>query len=49
MAGTLQPADAAQLREAVAWAAAAEQALEVVGAGTKAALGRPPESVLEIL
>jgi len=41
---TLQPADSAQLREAVAWAVAREQALEIHGAGTKAALGRPVEA-----
>ncbi|MBL6935367.1 MAG: glycolate oxidase subunit GlcE [Alphaproteobacteria bacterium] len=44
MGETLQPADSAQLREAVAWAVAREQALEIHGAGTKAALGRPVEA-----
>ena len=41
MADVLKPADAAQAREAVAWAAAEEQPLEVKGTGSKAALGRP--------
>ncbi|MGQ0664115.1 MAG: FAD-binding protein [Pseudomonadota bacterium] len=41
MGETLRPATPAQLREAVAWAAAAEARLEVVGGGSKRGLGRP--------
>jgi glycolate oxidase FAD binding subunit len=41
MMTVLKPADALQLREAVAWAAAEEEPVEVVGGGSKAALGRP--------
>ncbi len=37
----LKPTDANQLRDAVAWAAAEGEALDVVSGGTKAALGRP--------
>jgi glycolate oxidase FAD binding subunit len=36
-----KPADAPALREVVAWAAAAEQPLEIVGGGSKQSLGRP--------
>src|SRR5437660_4617937 len=36
-----KPADAPTLREVVAWAAAAEQPLEIVAGGSKRALGRP--------
>jgi glycolate oxidase FAD binding subunit len=41
MAETLTPVDAAQLAEAVAWAAAGGTALEIVGGGSKRGLGRP--------
>ena len=41
MAAVLRPADAAAVREAIACAAADGEALEIVGAGTKRALGRP--------
>jgi len=41
MPESLKPADAAQLAEAVAWAAAEGRTLEVVGAGSKRRLGRP--------
>ena len=41
MTERLKPTDAAQVRDAVAWAAAGETPLEVVGAATKRALGRP--------
>ena len=37
----LKPEDAQALRDAVAWAAAAAQPLEIVGGGSKRALGRP--------
>ena len=37
----LKPTDAKQLRDAVAWAAAESEPVEVVAAGTKSALGRP--------
>ena len=39
-----RPADAAQLREIVAWAVAEEQPLEIAGNGTKRILGRPVEA-----
>ena len=41
MTELLMPTDAAQARDAVAWAAAEETPLEVVGGGSKRALGRP--------
>ena len=37
----LKPTDAKQLQEALAWAAAEGEALDVVGGGSKSALGRP--------
>jgi len=37
----LRPADAHQLRDVIAWAAAETAPLELVGAGSKRALGRP--------
>ncbi|MBV8651651.1 MAG: glycolate oxidase subunit GlcE [Alphaproteobacteria bacterium] len=40
----LKPADAAQLREMVAAAAAGAQPLEIVGGGSKRALGRPVQA-----
>ncbi len=40
----LRPADAAQVQEVVAWAAAEEQPLSIVGGRSKAALGRPNEA-----
>src|SRR5271168_2959951 len=40
MADTLKPRDAAEVEEAVAWALAGGKALEVVGRGTKRAIGR---------
>ncbi len=36
-----QPADAAEAREVVAWAAAESKSLAIVGGGSKAGLGRP--------
>lgn len=41
MTDTIKPETAEQLRDAVAWAAAEETPLEVVGAGTKRGYGRP--------
>ncbi len=41
MTETLRPENAAQLRDALRWAAAEEQPLSVAGTGSKAALGRP--------
>lgn len=41
MADTLKPDSAEQVREAVAWAAAEETPLEVVGSGSKRGYGRP--------
>jgi glycolate oxidase FAD binding subunit len=41
MTQTLKPSTAPQLRDAIAWAAAGEAALEVVGGRTKRGLGRP--------
>ena len=40
MADVLKPADAAQVLDAVAWAAAEESSLEVIGGGSKRAFGR---------
>jgi glycolate oxidase FAD binding subunit len=41
MTQTLKPSTAPQLRDAIAWAAAEEATLEIVGGGTKRGLGRP--------
>jgi glycolate oxidase FAD binding subunit len=41
MTQTLKPASALQLRDTIAWAAAAEATLEIVGTGSKRGLGRP--------
>lgn len=41
MTDTLRPENAEQVREVVAWAAAEEKPLEVVGGGSKRGLGRP--------
>lgn len=41
MTETLKPASAPQLRDAIAWAAAEEATLEVMGLGSKRGLGRP--------
>src|SRR3974390_1875404 len=38
---SLQPTDAKQTAEAVAWAAAEGRSLDIVAGGTKRALGRP--------
>ncbi len=44
MTTTLTPGDAGQVREFVAWAAAEEKPVEVVGAATKRSLGRPAQT-----
>ncbi len=44
MADVLKPADAAQVLDAVAWAAAEESSLEVIGGGSKRAFGRTVEA-----
>lgn len=41
MTETLKPADARQLRDAIAWAVAEQISLEIVGRGTKRGFGRP--------
>ncbi len=41
MPDVLKPGDADQARDVVAWAAAEEESLEIVGGGSKRALGRP--------
>ena len=41
MAQILKPQDAGQVAEVLAWAAADENTMELVGGGSKAALGRP--------
>lgn len=41
MTTTFKPENAAQTLDAVAWAAAAETPLEIVGSGSKRAIGRP--------
>ncbi len=43
MSETYRPADADQVQEIVAWAVAEERPLEIRGAGSKRALGRPME------
>lgn len=44
MSSTFKPADARQTEEAVRWAVAEGQPLEVIGQGSKRALGRPVQS-----
>jgi len=44
MTNTLKPRDAKDVETAVQWAAAEGRALEIVGRGTKRALGRPAQS-----
>jgi len=50
MASILKPEDARQVEEAVAWAVANEEPLELIGRGSKRALGRPfqAETVLDL-
>jgi len=40
----LQPSDAAQVADVLVWAAAGKKTVELVGAGSKSALGRPVET-----
>ncbi len=42
------PTDAAQVLDVMTWAAAAETAVEVIGAGTKRALGRPVQATHQL-
>ncbi|MFA6264741.1 MAG: glycolate oxidase subunit GlcE [Pseudolabrys sp.] len=44
MTDVLKPTDTAQVEEAVRWAIAHDKALELVGTGTKRALGRPSQT-----
>ena len=44
MADTLKPRDGKDAEEAVRWALANDKALEVMGAGTKRAIGRPSQT-----
>lgn len=44
MTTNFRPSTAEQLRDAVAWAAASETALEIVGQGSKRGLGRPMQT-----
>lgn len=44
----LRPSEDTQVREAVAWALAEERKLEIVGAGSKRALGRPGNADLTL-
>jgi glycolate oxidase FAD binding subunit len=48
MAQQIRPSTAEQLREVVAWAAAEETPLEILGAGSKRTLGRPVEADTQI-
>src|SRR4249920_3152241 len=48
MADTLKPRDGKDVEEAVRWALNEGKTLEVVGAGTKRALGRPSQSDLSL-
>ncbi|MBI3504792.1 MAG: glycolate oxidase subunit GlcE [Proteobacteria bacterium] len=44
----LKPTDANQLRDALAWAAAEGEALDIVGTGSKSGLGRPARSARKL-
>ena len=48
MAEVLKPDDAAGMRDAVAWAAAEETPLEVIGRGSKRGLGRPVQAAHQL-
>jgi glycolate oxidase FAD binding subunit len=48
MAQQLRPSTAEELREVIAWAAAEETPLELLGAGTKRTFGRPVEADTEV-
>ena len=43
MADTLKPRDATDVESAVQWALAQKKSIEIVGHGTKRALGRPAQ------
>ncbi len=44
MSERLKPATADEVRDCVAWAVSAREPLEVVGLGTKRAIGRPVQA-----
>jgi glycolate oxidase FAD binding subunit len=44
MPGTLKPRDAQEVEDAVRWALDGDRALEIVGAGSKRAIGRPSQT-----
>jgi glycolate oxidase FAD binding subunit len=48
MADTLKPRDAKEVEDAIAWALSDGKALEVVGRGSKRAIGRPSQSDLSL-
>jgi glycolate oxidase FAD binding subunit len=48
MADALKPRDAKDVEAAVQWAVAEQKALEVIGAGTKRAIGRPSQSEITL-
>ena len=48
MTDTLKPRDAKEVEEAVRWALGNDKTLEVAGAGTKAAIGRPTQTDLTL-
>ncbi len=48
MSEVLKPDDAAAMRDAVAWAAAEETPLEVIGRGSKRGLGRPVQAAHQL-
>jgi glycolate oxidase FAD binding subunit len=49
MAHQIRPRTAQELRDIVAWAAAEETPLEILGAGTKRGFGRPVEAETEVV
>ena len=48
MADTLKPRDPKEVEDAVRWAVGNDKALEVVGAGTKRAIGRPSQTDISL-
>ena len=44
MVETLKPRNADEVREALAWAAAEEEPIDIAGAGSKDTLGHPPSA-----
>ena len=48
MSETAQPRNGDELQEVVAWAAGSRTALEVIGSGTKRAIGRPMEAAMRL-